>query len=336
MTEERFSVETPDQLRELCGMIEEPKDIRDHYIFFGKPKAKENWPIVEIPTTYTVTPGGRKIVVAKEIIVLKGDLPLAEIPRIIDYTSQMSEVMNQSNRGRGHKGTCVACALVDGMREWQERKEAPETISLKDIQLCVNWLYEECKKQDGYPNVQGTYPRVALKIMDKNGVPPEWIWPYESTSEIPERPDWEIKKYATKLKINGYAQVDYTKIEEIKQALAWHGPFCIGVPVYWSWTKEAAKTGIVPMPRPNDTKLGLHLICICGFNDDTQLIKFKNSWGKGWGDKGYGYLPYDYITQLTSSAWVGYDRPTNFDEVPFKKISLWKAFLEYLKHSWKK
>ena len=31
------------------------------------------------------------------------------------------------------------------------------------------------------------------------------------------------------------------------------------------------------------------------YNDEKQYFQFQNSWGIGWGDNGYGYIPYSYI-----------------------------------------
>jgi hypothetical protein len=58
---------------------------------------------------------------------------------------------------------------------------------------------------------------------------------------------------------------------------------------------------------------GAHAICICGYDSAYQpdkskppvsAFKFKNSWGRTYGDEGYAWLTEDYIRQYTYNALV--------------------------------
>jgi len=45
-----------------------------------------------------------------------------------------------------------------------------------------------------------------------------------------------------------------------------------------------------------------------GYSDEARLITFANSWGRQWGQNGFGYLPYDYFSAYLSDAWMSLPR----------------------------
>jgi len=59
-----------------------------------------------------------------------------------------------------------------------------------------------------------------------------------------------------------------------------------------------AKTGIVTMPSAGDTCDGGHAVVVVGYDNAKNGGSWimRNSWGAAWGDKGYFYLPYAYLT----------------------------------------
>lgn len=60
------------------------------------------------------------------------------------------------------------------------------------------------------------------------------------------------------------------------------------------------------MPAAGDALLGGHAVLCVGYNDLKKQWTMRNSWGAGWGAKGYFYLPYDYLVDpaLSSDAWM--------------------------------
>ena len=62
-------------------------------------------------------------------------------------------------------------------------------------------------------------------------------------------------------------------------------------------SNSVAANGIVPMPNTKTETLdGGHCTCIVGYDNTKQWFICANSWGTSWGDKGYFYMPYAYIT----------------------------------------
>jgi C1A family cysteine protease len=221
-------------------------------------------------------------------------LPVFTVPVSFDFTKLMSPVRNQ-----GREGTCVAFASVAGVKEFQDKKEYH-----KLIRLSPRFLYSLCKKFDGIPFEDGTYPRIAMKVLLNYGVCHESFWPYLSRKQ--SLPRKGADKDALKFKIKAYARLNSQL--EMKRSLLINGPFLAGVKVYKSWfNKSVERSGFIPMPKRNEQIMGGHAICIVGYDDKLKVFKFKNSWGIKWADQGYGYLLYEYMKKYCSDAWSATD-----------------------------
>src|SRR5712691_8373135 len=79
-------------------------------------------------------------------------------------------------------------------------------------------------------------------------------------------------------------------------------------------TDEVARTGAVPLPPRSEQLVGGHAVVAAGYDDSTQQFIVRNSWGDGWGQKGYCMMPYGYLTdpQLARDFWAIYtvEKPT--------------------------
>lgn len=221
-------------------------------------------------------------------------LPAIALPKQLDYTLGMTPV-----RAQGNEGTCVAFASVVGVKEYQDTLEYK-----KNILLSPRFIYNLCKKFDGAPNEDGTYPRIAMKMLLNYGVCPESFWPYFPRQT--NQPKKNAHKGARKYRIKAYARLN--GMIEMQRSLVINGPFLAGVKAFASWfSAKVKKNGLIPLPKKLERLAGGHAICIVGYDDTRKLFKFKNSWGKMWGDKGYGYLPYKYMVEYCVDAWSATD-----------------------------
>jgi len=228
------------------------------------------------------------------------------LPEHVDYTAGMPAVRDQ-----GQLGSCVGFA-VTAMKEWQEKKEHEEEMAKgkrgrkKIYNYSEAWVYWNAKKLDPWGiEDEGTSIRYAMKVLQKIGVPTEKGWPYKDINDIdaigePERWADLVARWAL---IDSYWRVN--NLSELKIALN-DGPVPIGVPCFYE-IFFVGNDGIVSYPADSNEIYGGHAVCAVGYNDETKLIKFRNSWGKSWGENGYGYLPYDYVEDFLWDAWASKD-----------------------------
>jgi C1A family cysteine protease len=217
-----------------------------------------------------------------------------------DYTSTMSPVKNQ-----GSLGSCVGFAVVS-MKEWQEQQEHLEELAegkkykrkAKNYDLSEQWLYYKCKEIDYWPEEEGTSIRFAMQILNKVGVPCEKAWPYDDDYKgEPKRWANLVSKWAL-----GGEYLRLSSPEEIIKSLKENGPLPVGVGCFLE-IFYTTSDGIVKDPADPNTCYGGHAICLVGWDPIKRMFKFKNSWGLDWGQRGYGYLSYNYIKNFCWDAW---------------------------------
>ena len=212
----------------------------------------------------------------------------AKLPPSADLRSGCSPVEDQ-----GQLGSCTAQALIGALEYLEIQANAP----FADLSRLFVYYNE---RPD--PTVDsGAQIRDGIKSLAKIGVCREDLWPYAIDQFAVKPPD------ACYLAAGNHVIMQYTRLNtlnDMKSCLAMGYPFVAGFTVYPSMeTDTVAKTGIIPMPSLLDRirgSVGGHAICFVGFNDASQRFIIRNSWGVGWGDKGFGYLPYKYPV---SDAW---------------------------------
>lgn len=131
----------------------------------------------------------------------------------------------------------------------------------------------------------------------------ENAWPYKKNPVS----NW---RSLGKAKSTGWSDVD--SFEQLYTLVSQNKPVILGVMTTNSWNNP--KGGVV---SPSGRRAGGHAIAIVGYNKSasTPYLIFRNSWGSGWGDKGYGYLPVSYCRSYDCS-FVQYHGTQVQGEVP--------------------
>ena len=163
----------------------------------------------------------------------------------------------------------------------------------------------------------GCWPITALRIDRGWGNPGEERWPYNGSAESwPPKEPADIDKYAKESRIFAYQRV--RSVGECKEAMfrLKAGGILVSVDITKSWFN--AINGEIPLPKTEDEIIAGHGILMIGYDDHTKKFRFVNSWGVGWGDRGYGYLPYEYFDLFLTEAWVDV-RPKLFDIAPYTR-----------------
>jgi C1A family cysteine protease len=171
-------------------------------------------------------------------------------------------------------------------------------LSNGKINLSRLYLYMTTRAIDGSSLTQdsGGSIRSCMKAISKYNLCNENIWNY-TISNFDKLPP--LQAFTNNYKMSNY---EYTFVNQdllsIKTVLTSGNPIVFGIIVYSSFNStNAFKYGLIPMPDiKKEKQLGGHALLLIGFHDDSKTFKFQNSWGTSWGDKGFGYIPYDYVT----------------------------------------
>jgi len=201
---------------------------------------------------------------------------------------------------QGNLGSCTANAIGAAFHFDQVRQGLQEFVPSR---LFI--YYNERSMEGTVEKDSGAYIRDGIKALNKLGVCNESLWVYD-TEKFTEKPSPECYEAARKNTCKEYARVPQT-LEDMKGCINEGFPFVFGFIVLSSFfTEEVATTGNMVMPQEDDRVLGGHAVQACGYDDDRKVFIVRNSWGEGWGDKGYFYMPYDYITWqgLASDMWA--------------------------------
>ncbi len=209
-----------------------------------------------------------------------------------------------TTRDQGQLGSCTAFATTQMVHFVRTKEALPEWRPSPLFAYYATRKIEGTVRQDA-----GAEVRDALKSTVDFGVVPEHEWKYK-VARFTDKPPTRVFHNARMNQTIQYHRITDGSEQEMKQCFAEGYPFIFGFMVYESFESDVtASTGIIPLPQVNTEQLlGGHCMMAVGWKmiDGQPYVICQNSWGEGWGNVGFCYLPMAYMTDatLTNDLWT--------------------------------
>ncbi len=248
----------------------------------------------------------------KEVGIMKPAKKSAKsTPAKVDLREFCTPVKNQ-----GNIGACTAFAAV-GMYEYFQKRAFGKYLDGSE-----RFIYKATRNMLNWSGDTGAYIRSAMGALALFGVPPSNYFEYDEEN-FDEEPPAFVYTYGQNFQALTYYRLDPLgssgdhALEQIKKQLHAGFPVMMGFTCYSSlWHQDVQDSGEIPYPSEKESVQGGHAVLIVGYDDNNMItnpftkkksrgsLLIRNSWGKDWGDGGYGSIPYSYVKeQLASDFW---------------------------------
>lgn len=215
---------------------------------------------------------------------------------------------------QGELGSCTAQAGA-GMVEYFANRAK---VRYSDVSRL--FLYKVTRNLMRQKGDTGAFIRTTMGALVLFGVPPETYWPYDE-KDFDKEPPAFCYAFAQNYQAISYYRLDASGTSKSDLLQAIKSNLIAGLPSMFGFTVfnsiyQANSSGLIPYPTPGEKILGGHAIMAVGYDDAIEIgntnpdgptckgaFLIRNSWGTGWGQQGYGWLPYDYATKGLAIDW---------------------------------
>jgi C1A family cysteine protease len=204
-------------------------------------------------------------------------------PAVRDVADSRYEAPHTGIKDQRSCGSCYAFGACATYESWKMKQGSTTDLSEQDFMM-------KAKRIGPYGGCSGWYLDTSMNLLKNNGVTDERCCPYkgyESSCPSSCQPTHKISSWSRT-----------TSLSTIKRSLQSYGLVYVGFAVYSDFSYYS---GGVYKYKSGSLR-GYHAVAIVGYDDGTQAFKVKNSWGTGWGERGYFRIGYD---QMNNSVKFG-------------------------------
>ncbi len=219
-------------------------------------------------------------------------------PAAVDLTAYAAPVGNQ-----GRLGSCVAWAIDYAMLGWYANKQDHAGAPYAPM-----YAYSQMQAKYGWHD-QGGYPSDAYAIAADQGIDTQADYP-QGTADWQTLPTAAQHAKAAAHKTAGAAFLYQSYSSPpgagartaISTAVAANHPVALSIPVYGAFFGLNATSHTMGLSQVTGASYGGHEVLVLGY--DATGVRIQNSWGTGWGERGFANLTWDFVQRYTFDASI--------------------------------
>jgi Papain family cysteine protease len=206
---------------------------------------------------------------------------------------------------QGPSGSCVGWATADSVLRWHFVKSGKlkqnERLSPRFTWMASKETDQFSSQPTTFIEVAGTSLKAALDVARKYGSVREQVLPFSGKLFPGEEEAFYAR--AARYKVASYFNLSLRRpsdIDEWRRWIATKGPILTRLNVDRTWYDAGDTDGNLDVYRRN-TAGGGHAVALVGYTPDRFIV--RNSWGTGWGDRGFAYASLAYAQDAFTEAY---------------------------------